>query len=396
MSTQPDLGKLSRVAMKTEAAGTWNKALGTQVDTLLPISEAEFGHTEPKKSYPVAAGEAHAQTEVIGEMETNPPLKFKRFSYAGFERVLAACCGTNMPAPVTIGGETVVYRHVFYPRKWNGVICTLAGHGGNASPTGNDYGPVQEVPSVKFVGFKLSGKDGSVPFEFDLKTIGNHVNQLAVDTGMVNTKAIIDALSYGGSGVPGQDVYEMAMLLTHMRTGWIRIREVLTSGDVALSATDNCYPRAYEMDFDHGKYKGVATGLDEVDEPSPEGQSETKGKLDFAGYNYFPGMDGIQKILNDMRKKATGAATAKYYKMEVMLQHPKTIGNTAHYSLKIKFPKLAITADDPKFVTTGLRGTALNYVALQPDVTPTGMTIYNTESAPWEMELTSLKTSADI
>lgn len=396
MAVQPDLGKLTRVAIKTESAGTWNKALGTTVDTLLPTTEAHFGQTEPKKTYPVAHGEAHPQTEVVGELESAPELKFKRFAYAGFERLIAAICGTGMPAPVLLGGETIVYRHVFYPRKWNGVITTLAGHGGNASVSGNDYGAVQEVPSAKLTGFKLSGKDGSAPLEFDVKGIGNHVNNLAIDTAMTNTKSVIDALSYGGSGVPGQDVLEMAVMLTHMRNGWIRIREVLPTGDVALSSSDNCYPRGFDMDFDHGKYKGTPTGLDECDEPHPEGQSETKGKLDFASYNYYPGMDGIQKILNDMRRKATGAATAKYYKMEIYLVHPKTIGSASKYSLKIKFPKLAVTVDDPKFPTQGLRATALHFMALQPDVAPAGMTIYNTENAPWEMELNSLKTTADI
>lgn len=397
MSIQLDLGKNGAIGVEYLIAGqTWSKAAGVAATLKVPMKEIKIGKSEPGKSHPVAIGEAWDQTVAYGELSNPIEMKSEKFSFAGYEKLLAGLLGGGFGAPSVVVGTA--YKHIFYPQKYSAAIGTAAIHGGGDAAQAT----LNELVSFKLGKFKLSIKDGNSAASLDLSGLGSRLLQKnalvpSLDA-PTNTKAGLDALTYSG-----QDVLEQLLMLWMARknSGYIRLKRIAASGDTALAAADDIYPNAIDLDWD-SKLKGLATSDNEIEEPYPDGQADGKVELGFPSYVGANDPNTVLvKLLADMRFKAMAAAASTavgfYYKME-MLFNGVGLADAAGtpYSLKIKFPKLDLSMDDPPLAGMGARPAKLSMKLLQPDVIPAGMSMTNTIFAPFEMELVNKKSTADI
>lgn len=394
----PDLGKLARIAFISEVAGTWNKRQGTACDTLLPASDFDPGKSELQKSRPAILGEAWLQNADRGEYVCHPTWKFKRFTFAGFERLIAAVCGAPMITPVQLSGTTA-YRHVYYPKKYNSTVCTFAAHGGvDPGGLGDSAALLQEIPSVVMAGMKFSCKDGNDAMSFDCNGVGNLLLNYMAGTGSMtpplgptNTFAGLNALAYRSQGVIDLGVMLwMADYLSGNQAGYTRIGHT----NQTLTSSFNVRPRGFEFNYD-AKIKGQPVSGVTVETPAPDGVPSNSVMWDFAAYN-GPAQENAKMVEFIKNIQAyENNATPKHYQAEMLFVSPQLAGTAIKHQMKFKFPKIDLSVDDPKFSGEGVRPTKAHGELLQPEATPTGMTMYNTENAPWEIEITTDKSTAD-
>jgi hypothetical protein len=401
VSIQLDLGKNGAIGIEyLIAAQEWKRDVGVAATVKVPMKSVKFGKSEPGKSNPVAIGEAWDQTTAYGELTAPIEMQCEKFAFIGQDKLLAGLLGGGFGAP-TQQGATTAYKHILYPQKYSAAIGTLALHGGGDSTKAT----LHEVPSFKLGGFKMSIKDGNSAANLTYKGIGNKVIQHNTEYGTgldtpTNTEAILNALTYSG-----QDVLEQLIMLWMARKngGYIRLKRLNDNGDsggAALTTTDEIFPNSFDFDYDT-KLKGLASSDNEAEEPYPDGQAD--GKVDLSFPSYMGANDPnrvLTRILADMRLKGKALAattgTGFYYKMEMLFNGVGLAGTAIPYSMKIKFPKLDVSMEDPALAGMGARPAKLAMKLLQPDATPVGMTMTNTISAPFEIEMINKKTTADI
>lgn len=195
---------------------------------------------------------------------------------------------------------------------------------------------VEEATSLKCFGFTLKGDVGK-PLSITFHCIA--INKITDSS--VNTSGTFANVTFRETA--NRVLYSQGV-----------IRMNAQGGDTLASPTDNIYPKSFELSFKRkmsGMY-GVGGSFDVVDEPTNDGQPETKLKLEFPRYTantYFTDWDANNAKKLDM-----------------------TFAGAGSRSLLLQFPNLKFASVDLP-IEQGILKHPAEFNCLSAAVAPTGM-----------------------
>jgi len=253
--------------------------------------------------------------------------------YEGLDLLIALIMGATGGAPAQIGG-TAAYSQTFTFATLEDLYATLAV---------NLNVMVEEFPSMKVVGMKISGEVGK-PIEFEFTVICDDM----VEGSATNTTATMANVTFVDTGNR-----------VLFRQGVWRLN--LASAGALASPADVVTPSAFELDIQrpHAGQHGAGTTQDVVDEPSAEEVPQMTLKLT------FPRLDDNTHFV------AWDAGA--FYKGDITFTGA-TIEGANDYQLLFEFPALAYQdVDDPK--DQGPISNDVMFDIVGALVAPTGMAV---------------------
>lgn len=269
--------------------------------------------------------------------------------YEGLETLLALVMGTaGVPATVDTSGRQHVLK---INNQVDGIFATLA------------YELIKdtlvvEVPSVKFTGFTIRGRQGR-PIEVEFRGIGY---DYLYGTSAVNTTTTIDTVTLTANR--DWALFKHAAVRINAQNG----------ADFGTAPADTVSVTGFELNVERAMEGRVSTRYgDKVMEPIETDFMKVTGSLDFPDVDTGTATGGSSALAADQLTYANTAATAK--KMKIVLTSPVLCGAaTQYYQYNFWLPYVVLGEGKPGIPGPEGQTWSLPFESFGVSAVPTGFT----------------------